>query len=301
MGLFSRKKSELKKDETPKEMFHFEPNQFVIPDSEIPENFIQEFISSVERGTKKILALPNYRAKTILYENNQDGSIGYFLANYFIVYKIKPPQESSSLGAQEEETLWHRIEYEGKANKRITFFEVVTNYRCFDFRPENAGNDVVNYIPETEVIVNNQRRISSSQRSGGFSGSGRSGMFVGSSIGFSTGESQTVGDVIIMSEGKIKFTFSSVADPHGLAQLIKHVLKVRNKINQKAIELDEIRSKSSEQVKNGFSCGKCGTQNPSDSKFCNKCGNKFNSPCGKCGKINLEGSSFCNSCGFALQ
>jgi len=47
-------------------------------------------------------------------------------------------------------------------------------------------------------------------------------------------------------------------------------------------------------------CPKCNKENESDSKFCNKCGAKFDEGCKECGKVNPKNSKFCNDCGASL-
>lgn len=105
-----------------------------------------------------------------------------------------------------------------------------------------------------------------------------------------------------MFEGQIDFTFFSVADPHGLAGLLKSVIKYHEEILKKAEEQDKNDMKEiTDKQKNLLDCQKCGTQNPMRSKFCNKCGAKLSSTCTKCGADNPDESSFCNKCGFTLK
>ena len=47
-------------------------------------------------------------------------------------------------------------------------------------------------------------------------------------------------------------------------------------------------------------CPKCKKENESNSKFCNKCGAKFDDGCEKCGNVNPKNSKFCNGCGASL-
>ena len=54
-------------------------------------------------------------------------------------------------------------------------------------------------------------------------------------------------------------------------------------------------------LKNKLSiCTKCGKENESGSKFCNKCGSKMDVGCEKCGNVNPKNSKFCNGCGSTL-
>jgi tetratricopeptide (TPR) repeat protein len=49
-----------------------------------------------------------------------------------------------------------------------------------------------------------------------------------------------------------------------------------------------------------ITCPKCKKDNESNSKFCNKCGTKFDDGCEKCGNVNPKNSKFCNGCGSTL-
>jgi len=49
-----------------------------------------------------------------------------------------------------------------------------------------------------------------------------------------------------------------------------------------------------------ITCPKCKKENESNSKFCNKCGAKFDDGCEKCGNVNPKNSKFCNGCGSTL-
>jgi ribosomal protein L40E len=197
-----------------------------------------------------------------------------------------------------ETILWYRKKEEGLINKTLRAYEVLTEYRCYfyDLKTHIFINCPLFYA--LDVVVTNQKRISESQRSGSFIGTGASGTFVGSSGGFSTGESQTFGDVNILDEGEIVFTYFSVADPNGLAKLIKYLIKKE----QDLVERIEKQVKNLEKLKNTeLECIKCQTPNPCDSKFCNKCGQKFTTVCTQCKNVNPSDSSFCNKCGFTLQ
>jgi len=48
-------------------------------------------------------------------------------------------------------------------------------------------------------------------------------------------------------------------------------------------------------------CPMCQHENPSDERFCNGCGHKFELACQHCGRINPAGSRFCNGCGHNLS
>ena len=290
-ALFGRKKEknnaeqkEIKKAETIKVE---EP--FLIPEKEIPEKQVQEFINAVEITRQKTEHLSK---APILYQDEDTGKIKAFDVDVFLPLKTK-----------DEEVLWYRAKHEGVFNKKLRGFDAVTNYRAYYYDLAQPHVPLIRFLGGTEdIVVNNQKRYSTSQRTGNFAGIGARGTFVGSSGGISESVSQTIGDVNIMDEGQIQFTFFSVEDPSGLARLLKHVIKNRDELHEKLKEQDGNKKTEKEKTsKNTINCENCGTANLSNSKFCNKCGIKLNKPCSQCGKVNPSGSSFCNECGFALQ
>src|SRR5712691_656352 len=48
-------------------------------------------------------------------------------------------------------------------------------------------------------------------------------------------------------------------------------------------------------------CSNCGSENPSDRKFCGQCGAQFLLRCSQCGKENVPPFRFCGECGAALD
>jgi len=196
---------------------------------------------------------------------------------------------------EDEEILWHREIIKGIFKKKLKAFEAITNFRTMFFDMEKYRAISISLMGY-DAVVNNQKRISASQREGDFAGIANRGIFIGMSGSTSTSESQTIGDVNLMADGHIDFTFYSVPDPHGLSRLLKNVIKSQNELGKK---LDEQRGIKKEL--GNSACKQCDFQNPRDSKFCNKCGMKIKSGCTQCGKINPSDSSFCNGCGFALQ
>jgi hypothetical protein len=169
-----------------------------------------------------------------------------------------------------------------------------------------------------DVVVNNQRRASNTDSVGFYSGSYRS------LSGFrnTKASSRTIGDVVLIAEGKPYIIFGQVADPHGLASVIKSMKKQQSHIRiggqlqtentgeeqtkvtqaNNRIQVTQTTSMTpSNNVVNVINCNKCGNNNnPKGSKFCNKCGSKLQNNCANCGNINPENSAFCNQCGFAL-
>ena len=260
---------------------------YIIPKKEIPEKQMQEFIKMIEITRQETSNIPK---APILYQDIETGRILFFEVDICLPLKTK-----------DEVTLWYRTKYDGVLNKKLRAFEAVTNYRVFYYDLTNPHPLTWPLFTDESVVVNNQRRYSTSQRQGSFAGLGARGIFVGSTGGTSLSQSETVGDVVLMSEGQIDFTFFGIEDPHGLAGLIKNVVKNGMDLVEK-LGVQDANDKAPKIVNRGsINCEKCGVSNPSNSKFCNKCGAKLSSTCTKCGTNNPNESSFCNKCGFALS
>ncbi|MGI0056583.1 MAG: zinc ribbon domain-containing protein [Nitrosarchaeum sp.] len=287
--MFGRKNEETqieeKEQKQPETINVKEP--FLIPNKEIPEKQMQDFIKMIEITRQETSNVPK---APILYQDIETGRILFFEVDICLPLKTK-----------DEVTLWYRTKHEGVLNKKLRVFEAVTNYRVFYYDLTNPHPLTWSLSNGESVVVNNQRRYSTSQRQGSFAGFGARGIFAGSTGGTSLSQSETVGDVVLMSEGQIDFTFFGIEDPHGLAGLIKNVVKNRMDLVEK-LRMQDANDKVPKVLnKDSINCEKCGSSNPNKSKFCNKCGAKLGSACTKCGAYNPDNSSFCNKCGFTLK
>src|SRR5215470_9804147 len=54
------------------------------------------------------------------------------------------------------------------------------------------------------------------------------------------------------------------------------------------------------RYKRRMRCVKCGSENPSGTKFCGECGTPVEHLCPHCGFANLPLTKFCRACGVAL-
>jgi ribosomal protein L40E len=192
---------------------------------------------------------------------------------------------------ENEEILWKQEQTSGILNKKITYGEVVTNFRIFmyDFRSHDSGMVAMNVIDD--AIVSNSHRESQSTRIGTFIGGGQLGKqfgFGGISPSYGTGESHTVGDVVILFNGQPVHKFSQISDPQGLARLIKSVKK-------------ELYDKLTKTKSQELICNKCNSSNPKKSKFCNSCGTALVEICSKCTKSSPADTNFCNHCGNKFE
>ena len=223
------KKDEIEIKEEPKQNLEISGSgNSLIPEAEIPEKQIPEFQDKVTKMPQKILD----------YQKANTGNENWFFPKVPIMYQEEDRAVSKyanlddtvnfwlPVKMQNEEILWYRTRHEGVLNKKLAFFEAVTNLRIYSWiLSQQAFGSPVLLSSDNDVIVTNQKRYSTSDRQGSFAGLGTRGTFVGSTVGSSASESQTIGDVNIMFEGQIYDTLFQVEDPHGLASLIKNVIK----------------------------------------------------------------------------
>jgi hypothetical protein len=284
MGLFSKRTSDESDSvrTSPIDNSNILEN-YLIPISEISIKQHAEIIASLEKTRKILEKHGNNGYDYQRFYKDDDGKLKFVNCNPFLPLKT-----------EKENVLWYRVSHKGLLDRKLAVFETVTNFRVYIYDIRDGAFDGMEITREDDVVVNNQKRISESHRDGTSSGFSR-GYFTGSSQGFSTSESQTIGDVNLLNNGEIVFKFDSVSDPHGLAKLIDHVIDIKKEL----VKLEnQTLDKSTNKMIN---CAGCGKPNPTNSKFCNHCGNKFTTSCTKCNKINPSGSSFCNNCGFSLQ
>ena len=48
-------------------------------------------------------------------------------------------------------------------------------------------------------------------------------------------------------------------------------------------------------------CSGCGHQNPSEHRFCARCGTRLGGPCPACGNVCEPDARFCSKCGIPLE
>jgi hypothetical protein len=103
---------------------------------------------------------------------------------------------------------------EGMINKRLTWLDVVTNYRVFQYSMKKHDANYIALGALEDVVVMNQKRIS---QSSGYALYHHSKFHIPG-----IGESRfTVGDVVFVSQGRPFITFHQVQDPDGYAKQIK--------------------------------------------------------------------------------
>jgi len=169
------------------------------------DKHVDEFFQLIRSTRQKELdgEYWTYRSLTFQTDNNQRRKIGIYPLAPFLV--------------EGEEIIWHQMKTEGILHKRVVWIEALTNYRVYyyDYK-QHAGIMVL--LPELEdVVVNNQRRVTNTNSVAFYSGSYRNL----SDIRNPNGTSMTVGDVVFIAEDKPYITFRQVADPHGLASVVK--------------------------------------------------------------------------------
>ena len=246
-----------------------------------------------------------YRSLIFPLNNNQTKTID--------IYPLAP------FLAEGEEIIWYEGGTEGVLHKKFVWIHALTNYRVFYYDYKKHGGIMVLLPALEDVVVNNQRRTSNTDSVGFYSRSYHSL----SGVRNTKGTSVTIGDVVLIAEGKPYITFNQVADPHGLARVVKSIKKQQThmriggqvqtkpigeeqtKFSQLDNKIQVIQTKTVTSNGNkivNVICNKCNnSNNPKGSKFCNKCGFKLQNNCTNCGNINPENSAFCNQCGFALN
>lgn len=201
--------------------------------------------------------------------------------------------------------LWSYEYSSGIFKKKLVAIEAITNFRVFTYNFENdilTGLLYMNSIDD--VIVENRRRRSSSDRVGTFAGSYRKGNFGGVSYSHSEGTSRSVGDLRFMKNGETYMIFRYVSDPSAIQRLIKSIQKQMfpKKEIEEFIRLEKEKNRPElPKTSDGGFCDKCNSTNPPDARFCLSCGNKMIPICLKCKKVNPKEASFCGNCGSPLE
>ena len=120
-----------------------------------------------------------------------------------------------------ESIVWHNVLTEGTINKHATWLDVITNQRIFEYSFQQHEANAIALSALEDVIVMNQKRISQSNRSGGY---GRSKYHI-AGTGTSSSTGVTIGNVVFVSQGKPIITFYNIQDPRGLVKLVKSISK----------------------------------------------------------------------------
>ncbi|MGA9845720.1 MAG: zinc ribbon domain-containing protein [Nitrososphaeraceae archaeon] len=213
-----------------------------------------------------------------------------------------------------EQSIWHNEVMTGIIHRKVVETQTITNYRVLK-------NNLGVYLKDLDdIVVMNQQRVSQSQYMGTYSG-----RYSRVGFGNSRSKSITVGDVIFMYQGAPYIIYRQINDPYGVTKLAKaarkrilQAIKAAQKIETQTIKSSkqkmsaqiiqkqpchEPQSNITRQEKQAIniSCLRCGSQNPRESKFCNKCGSKLLSVCPNCSSGNPQGSAFCNKCGHTLR
>lgn len=218
---------------------------------------------------------------------------------------------------QGEEVVWNNIiTKEGFENKKkIIWLDLVTNYRIFqyDYIIHKGNFILIDEIVDT--VVSNLRQLSDSNMQETFSISHYS---ISSHRDIIIGN-KTIGDIVVIADGRPSITLKNVKDPNELTKVIELTKKQRTFLVKNiipAISIDETISDVKKDKKydnkeiitstlqsDVIICGNCSNKNVPNSKFCIKCGQKLNLPnkCNKCHQPNVIDALFCNMCGNKLN
>jgi hypothetical protein len=209
-----------------------------------------------------------------------------------------------------EQIIWNNIKTKGVINKKIQWLDLVTDYRVYQYDYDSKLGNFVLISGIEDVVVNNQRRMSNSNRYGTYTHS----RYVTGAFGNTKTTSMTIGDVVIVANGKPSVTFVGVSDPNGLARIIKSMRKQCNFTLEnigtiettesipEIIQNDENELSDNTSLEEMLLCNNCNSENLPNSKFCNKCGSKIEiiPTCKQCSHVNLVDAIFCNQCGNKL-
>lgn len=189
-----------------------------------------------------------------------------------------------------ENILWSHEEKKGLIRKTVVSTWAITNYRVFIFNEEVQKMRSFMLMRDIDdVVVMNSHR---SSQSIGY------GSYRGVAVRYSNTKSKTIGDVSFLNNGVKVITFGQIADPSGVAKMVKSIRKTMYSIK----DIEKIQKQNEKETKEqNEKCPSCGLKNLKSALFCNQCGTKIRVPCSQCKNPNPVGSSFCNKCGFTLQ
>ena len=220
--------------------------------------------------------------------------------------------------SQGEEIVWKNINTKkGLENKKkVTWLDLVTNYRIFQYDYIDHKGSFILIDEIKDVVVNNHNQMSNSNTHGTY---GKS-RYSSSEYRDSKITNTTIGDLVVIADGKPQITFKDISDPNELTRVIKSMKKQVSfsagniipsiQINKTFYNIikdnkiyDSNKIVTSDLLNDGsIICGNCNKKNIIYSKFCNKCGQKLNVPneCSKCNQFNVIDAIFCNTCGIKL-
>lgn len=308
IGIVSQKKGHIvKKDDKMIEIsftdFQSKPNTVRI---NMEDKLIDEFLNAIDI-VRTQLQSGLYDALGISHDPDSDQN------SQVIFYPMLPYLFDG------EELVWYYIFTKGILNKKATWLNLVTNYRILEYNFFEHSGNYTTISGVEDVIVNNQRRVSDST---GYGSYGKSRYNI-SGVRSGKTTSKTIGDVVVIANGKPFITFNGVSDPHGLSKLIKSLKKqwsyslfnvsstpaIEN--NNQIVKPDSTHEEvidnkdkylNTSETDGEIICIHCNKKNYPNSKFCSYCGQKVLIPlvCSACNQINASDASFCNQCGTRL-
>jgi hypothetical protein len=221
-----------------------------------------------------------------------------------------------------EEILWTNKDTQGIINKKITFLDLVTNYRVLQYDYFNHTGTSILMDEIENAVVNNQRSIPKTSYIGATLKSKI--LRGGGQLSKEEGD-LTYGDVIISSfdksysvlSKKSVITIENVSNPSRVASVIMDTKKKLHtesesqfpkkdrypqKITRNEFESDDSANDNNNSGSDQVICSKCESKNLEDSIFCNYCGAKIEQSliCENCNYENIKGAVFCNQCGNKL-
>ncbi len=132
----------------------------------------------------------------------------------------------SPLMHQNEATLWSQNEVNEKSKNRFDISKTVTNYRVFVY---DHLNDVMlssSFLSDIDDVVVVNRHVRSESKGASYIVGGYgNNMFGGVMPSHSSSDSNAVGDVVFMRNGKPDVMIGDIPDPDGVAAMIKSVMR----------------------------------------------------------------------------
>jgi hypothetical protein len=129
---------------------------------------------------------------------------------------------SEQLYGGEEVLWWHSVE-RGVFRKKLERYWFITNLRVCRFDYEEGVIEAAP-IKDLEVVVQDKRRSTSTQRIGVYTGKIADLLGV-VGVGVSKSRSQTIGDVMFIREGRALVKFTGISDPDGIKRLVDALKK----------------------------------------------------------------------------
>ncbi len=141
------------------------------------------------------------------------------------VQKTVDVYSSAPFFSDGEDMIWYDANIGGIINKSLKIMFAVTNFRILLYNFEQSGGSSILLPTLDDVVVMNRSSVSDSVRTGTFVGGGRIKGFGGVHASYGKSWSKVIGDLVFMVNGQDVMRWGGIADPTGISQMIKSVLR----------------------------------------------------------------------------